>query len=75
MKVYAIKIQRQLHEWNGATRTYGELVWKTYYHSPDFGVARLYDTYGKALGVAKRIAGSHTTKKVEFEIVEVELVD
>ena len=74
MKAYAIKMQRQLREWNKATRTYGdELVWKTYYLSPGGGVARLYNTYGKALGVAKRVAGRHTTKK--FEIVEVELAD
>ena len=66
MIAYGIKFLRKgsvvTNTYTGESRTVDKDVW----HTSKCGVATLYDTFGKVLGVAKR---SHK----DFEIVEVEL--
>ena len=66
MIAYGIKLLRKgsvvTNPYTGKSSTVDKDVW----HTSKWGVATLYDTFGKALGAAKR---SHK----DFEIVEVEL--
>lgn len=76
MIAYGIKLLRKgsvvTNTYTGESRTVDKDVW----YASKYGVATLYDTFGKALGVAKRshkVLGVVKRSHKDFEIVEVEL--